>query len=137
MGFFNKILKGLGFEDEDVEEPKTKKIKEKKVKNNTKVTASYNLNELEEEKQPETKEKIEEIQTEKKQEQSEFEIVKASSQEDIQEVVKKIKSGLKVLLNIENLTSADLTRSLDFLTGAVFALDLKIQKLDERIYLIQ
>lgn len=138
MGFFNKILKGLGFEDEEVVEPKKINRKEKKSKDSSKVTATYNLNEIEEDK------KIENIaiSVEKKEEQkdeinSDFEHIKVLSQSEIQSVILKLKNGAKILINLEKLSDNDIIRSLDFLTGAVFALNLKMQKIDEKLYLIQ
>lgn len=140
MGFFNKILKGLGFEDEEVEQPKKEKIKEKKPKKET-VIATYNLNEFENnlsKKTQQSKEVEKSIQSEDapKAEQIEFELVKVKSQTDVQEAVKKLKVKRKVLLNVDGLSSIDLVRSLDFVTGAVFALDLNMQKVDDNLYLI-
>ena len=140
MGFFNKILKGLGFEDEETEEvnpePKTKRKKDKKQNKN--IIASFDLNNLEEEKLPEeTAQQPQQIIEESKPQTLDFEVVKVKSQSDVQNAVQKLKEGIKILINIEQLSSADITRSLDFLTGAVFALNLKMQKLDDKIYLIQ
>lgn len=135
MGFLNKILKGLGFED-DKEEEKPNKPKERKEKINKNVTASFNL------EKDDIEEKLnKEEQTEPMQEQtgtqSDFEVVKVKTQADIQLVIKKLKLGGKVLINIENLSGNDITRSLDFLTGGVYALGLNMQKVDDKIYLIQ
>lgn len=137
MGFLNKILKGLGFEDEEESQPKEIKVKEKKEKKQkSNVGATYNLNELEEEKKEEVvKEQV--IEEKQINESPEFEVVKATTQEDIQQVVLKLKMGAKVLLNIEKMSQEDITRSLDFITGAVFALNLKMQKIDDKIFLIQ
>ena len=137
MGFLNKILKGLGFEDEEeeiVKEPKN--IKKKENKKQTKMAASFNLNEIEEEnaviEQPkeETTPVIEDSGFS-------IEMFKLKSQQDVQNLIEKLKQGIKVIANAEQLSSQDLTRSLDFLTGAVFALDLKMQKLDDKIFIIQ
>ena len=139
MGFFNKILKGLGFEDEETIEEKKPKQKEKKQKAKTKVIASYDLNKFEEElnnKREEIPEKKEE-KTEEEVTNPSFIVVKVSQQENIQEVIDKIKTGQKVIVNIEDMAQADITRSLDFLTGAVYALNLTMEKLDNKIYLIQ
>jgi len=42
----------------------------------------------------------------------------------------------KILINTEGLLTQDLTRSLDFLSGAVYALNLNMQKVDDYLYLI-
>ena len=134
MGFFNKILKGLGFEDEEEEIPKKQKVKEKKVKKEN-VTASYDLGKLAEfEENLQTK--VEEPQENNNQPSLDFELVKVKSQIDVQSVVQKIKQGQKVLINIEQLSQADITRSLDFVSGAVYALGLNLKKVDEKLYLI-
>ena len=73
MCFFNKILKGLGFEDEETIEEKKPKQKEKKQKAKTKVIASYDLNKFEEE----LNNKREEI-PEKKEEKIEEEVINPS-----------------------------------------------------------
>ena len=96
------------------------------------------MNNLEEEKLPEeTAQQPQQIIEESKPQTLDFEVVKVKSQSDVQNAVQKLKEGIKILINIEQLSSADITRSLDFLTGAVFALNLKMQKLDDKIYLIQ
>ena len=136
MGFFNSFLKGLGFEDE--EEPKKVKVKEKKDKKEKKVTASFDLNKFEDEAL-DKKEEVEETTVEEQtpNTQNAFEIVNVSSQVEVQEVVNKLKRGDKILINLSKLSGSDLTRSLDFLTGAVYALNLGMQKVDGMVYLIQ
>lgn len=140
MGLFDKFLKSLGFEDEEEKEekePKPKKnIKEKK---HNKVSATFNLNE--DESITKTQNQINELQNKIgeniKEETLEFELIKVKSQIDVQEVICKLRQGKSVLINLENLNETDVIRSLDFLTGAVFALELKMQKVDENMYLIK
>ena len=134
LSFFNKILRGLGFEDEEEDMPKKQKVKEKKVKKEN-VTASYDLGKLadfEENAQIQ----VEEPQENTNQPSLDFELVKVKSQIDVQSVVQKIKQGQKVLINIEQLSQTDTTRSLDFVSGAVYALGLNMKKVDEKLYLI-
>ena len=140
MGFFNKILKGLGFEDEEeeiVKQPKAKKSKNNKKQSN--VNATFNLNETSEIEKETTEEQIEEkiLENTNQNDSLEFEVVKVKTQTDIQIVINKLKLGTKVLVNIENLSHEDIVRCLDFLTGAVYALNLKIQKIDEKIFLVK
>lgn len=139
MGFFDKILKGLGFEDEEEHIQKEPKEKVKKNKKQKSVTATFNLNELETDNK---KESTQEVQQSSNSEThtnpaSDFEVIKVATQTEVQQVINKLKNGNKILLNTEELVGQDLVRSLDFLTGAVFALNLKMQKLDEKLYLIQ
>jgi len=134
MGFLNKILKSLGFEDEK-KYKKPKKIKEKKQKTNKNITASFNLQKDEIEEKP-LKHNYEQEKIEHE-ENIGLEVVKVKSQPEVQAVINKIKNGGKILINIENLSKDDIVRSLDFLSGAVFALNLSMQKIDDKIYLIQ
>lgn len=139
MGFFNKFLKGLGFEDEE-EEPAKPKVKQKKQKVKNTIIATYDLGKYSEEavipkEQQKEQEKKEEVQQEAKQE-LEFELIKVKNQLDVQKVVQKMSASKKILINTEGLLTQDLTRSLDFLSGAVYALNLNMQKVDDYLYLI-
>ena len=133
MGFFNKFLKGLGFEEEG-ESPKKVKNKEKKEKVKP-VKASFDL-EQNLEKVNVSKEIKTEI-PEPSHHSSALEIIKVKSQLEVQDVIIRIRNGEKVLINMSSLSDQDIVRSLDFLTGAVFALGYSMQKVDDRIYLIQ
>ena len=144
MGFFNKFLKGLGFEEEE-STAKPQKQKEKRKKEEKKNWASYDLKNIEkEEKQIEKiniakedtidKEEIKESQTSNK---TQFEIVNVSSQVEVQSVVNRLKNGEKILINMSALGNEDKVRSLDFLSGAVFALNMTMQKVDGSVFIIQ
>ena len=143
MGFFSKFLKGLGFEEEE-ESPKPQKVVEKK-KEDKRSLATYNLKDVEEKikveenKQPENTFDVKNnsVETKQAEQNSQFDIVNVSSQVEVQTVVKRLKDGEKILINMSALNNEDKTRSLDFLSGAVFALGLSIQKVDGAVYLIQ
>lgn len=140
MGFLDKILKGLGFEDEEpevIKEPKNKEKKDKKKKGN--ITASFDLNQMESESEfkDESIDKNEKVIKKSSSSQTDFEMFKVKCQTDIQNCVLRLKDGARILVNIEELGESDFVRSLDFLTGAVYALGLKMQKIDEKLYLIQ
>lgn len=144
MSFFDKILKGLGFEgEENLEEPvKTKVVKEKKKKTDKSFNASFDLNKLDEfeeklKKEEQKQENISEVKQETKQGSSSFDIVNVSTQEEVQAAVDMIKHGHKILINMSQIKGGDLTRSLDFLTGAIYALNLTMQRVDGSVYLIQ
>lgn len=143
MSFFSKLLKGLGFE-EDEQEQKPKQPKVKKEKPKPVINASFDLEKEDIEKSAQIEEKIIEPQEEARivEEQKSttsfsLDIIKVTNQVEVQEVVTKIKKGEKVIINMSALCGADLTRSLDFLTGAVFALDKAMQKVDNSIFIIQ
>ena len=65
-----------------------------------------------------------------------LDIIKVTNQVEVQKVVDKLKNGEQVIVNMSGLSSNDLTRSLDFLTGAVYALNRSMQKVDEAIFII-
>ena len=143
MSFFSKILKGLGFEeDEDktTKQPKPAKVKEKKEKLKPNF-ASFDLNQepvVEEPVKEETA--VANMQTEEVNtaitQSSSLDIIKVTSQIEVQKVVDKIKNDEQVIVNMLALSQSDLTRSLDFLTGAVYALNKTMQKVDEAIFII-
>ncbi|MBE7082118.1 MAG: cell division protein SepF [Clostridiales bacterium] len=149
MGFFNKFLKGLGFEDE---EPSSEpvKIKEKKKKSKP-ISASFDLNKSEDfvtqKNKPEVNYQFDNlnqndtIQQQTTQEQkptnSSMNVVVVNTQMQVQNVVNRIKNGEKLILNFSSMNQQDLVRSLDFLSGAVFALGLVMQRVDSNIYLVQ
>lgn len=141
MSFFSKILKGLGFEDDD-EEQKPKPVKQKKEKSKP-VRASFDLTTEEvapKEPEPQPQEQQQQPsqpQTIQQQPSFNLDIIKVQSQIEVQNVVKKIKNGERVIINLSALNEQDLTRSLDFLTGAVYALDKAMQKVDNSIFIIQ
>lgn len=143
MSFFSKLLKGLGFE-EDEQEQKPKQPKAKKEKPKPVINASFDLEKEDIEKPTQTEEKNIETQEETKiveepQPSTSFslDIIKVTNQVEVQAVVTKIKKGERVIINMSALSGVDLTRSLDFLTGAVFALDKAMQKVDNSIFIIQ
>ena len=65
-----------------------------------------------------------------------LDIIKVTNQVEVQKVVDKLKNVKQVIVNISGLSSNDLIRSLDFLTGAVYALNMSMQKVDEAIFII-
>lgn len=144
MSFFSKILKGLGFEDE--EEKSNKQAKPTKVKDKKdKLKPDFATFDLKQEDviNKETKETVNMLETQPTEQQVEqpknsveLDIIKVCSQVEVQNVVAKIKNNEQVIVNLSGLSDSDLTRSLDFLTGAVFALDKSMQKVDNTIFII-
>ncbi len=144
MSFFSKILKGLGFEEDEQKSPKEPKQKEKNKKEKLNPNfASFDLkNDVEtEQKKPEQVEK-ESVEPEIENNNStlsagSLEIIKVQNQVEVQKAIDKLKNGEQVIVNMLALSNADLTRSLDFLTGAVYALNKTMQKVDNAIFIIQ
>lgn len=141
MGLFSKFLKGLGFEDEEEKPEKSKVVKSKEKKDKLKPDfASFDLKndsnadltKVEEKEQPkeEPKEPIFDTTTS-------LDIIKVNNQVEVQKVVDKLKNNEKVVVNMLALSQGDLSRSLDFLTGAVYALNKSMQKVDNAIFIIQ
>lgn len=141
MGLFNKFLKGLGFEDEEEKPEKIKAVKSKEKKDKLKPDfasfdlkndSNLDLTKVEEKEQPkeEPKEQIFDTTTL-------LDIIKVNNQVEVQKVVDKLKNNEKVVVNMLALSQSDLTRSLDFLTGAVYALNKSMQKVDDAIFIIQ
>lgn len=141
MGLFDKILKGLGFQDDESEEkPKPVKKQQKKVQEKP-VFASFDLNKEETKPQEMPEEIVDEpvvdYNEQKVSSSQSLNVIKVSGQEDVQDVILKIKQGESLIINMSDLSSQDLIRSLDFLTGALFALEKPIQKIDDAIFLVQ
>lgn len=143
MSFFSKILKGLGFEEDEEKPTKPEKQPKEKVKNKKLKPnfATFDLNQeddlsvKQETKIEENKEEI--VKEEQPIKTASFDIIKVTNQVEVQNVVNKLKNGEQVIINMLALSEVDLTRSLDFLTGAVYALDKSMQKVDDAIYIIQ
>lgn len=141
MGFFNKILKGLGFEEDEEKPEKVKPVKTKEKKEKLKPDfASFDLNKDNIDLTEKVEEKKEEVIKEEKpvtvSTSTSLDIIKVTNQVEVQKVVDKLKNGEQVIVNMSGLSSNDLTRSLDFLTGAVYALNRSMQKVDEAIFII-
>lgn len=63
-------------------------------------------------------------------------VVQPETYEDAQEICDNLKSKKPVVINLEEMDSDTARRLLDFLFGAVYALDANIQKISNGIYLV-
>ncbi|MEG1752114.1 MAG: cell division protein SepF [Clostridia bacterium] len=119
MGLFDSIMRGLGFEsDTSQKKEKTKKQKTNKPKAGGTV---FNLSSTEEQTKTNNGGII--IQSPK-------------SQEEIQEVISCIISQKQVIVNLSGFNATDRIRSLDFISGACFAIGANIELLEANLYLI-
>lgn len=116
MGIFDKFIKFLGFEGGE------NKKAQKKVKESKPINAQYKLN------------KGETLENDK--EEKKEEILKPSSQEDIQNVITKLKQEKELKVDLSAL-SDDIQRIMDFLCGAIFALDGEVISCEENIFIIK
>lgn len=107
MGFFDKILKGLGFEGQNYT---TVKVEKKEVK---RKAGEFNLED--------DKEEI-------------IEEMKPKSQEEVAKVVDYLKKEGCVIANLSNFEDSNFYTALSFLSGAVYAFGGQVYKLDDSRY---
>lgn len=116
MGFFDKFLKAIGFENVDEEQ------KEEKQKKQKKTSAKFDL-------------RNKNIK-EEKQEQKSIEVNTPKEQADVEKIALSLASGENMLVNLSNFSEEDKIRALDFLSGCAFVLKFKIKQIEENLYLI-
>lgn len=115
MGFFDKFLRALGFDsDEEEKEPK-------KNKNSDLTNSKFDLSKVESEEKTEEEVKVFNPQT----------------QEEIQDCLTKIESTKEAYINLENFSSEDEVRALDFISGALFILKKSIKRVDSNLFIIK
>lgn len=136
MGFFNWVMNGLGFENE--KKPK----KDNKATENTDKYANFNLHEkgevVEEESVQEQSQSFNNsgfnnfgIQTE-----SNIIMVEPKNHGDMRKVIDYLKQGQTVAVNLENISSEDSQRILDFFSGAIYGLDGSIHRWHGDLFLL-
>lgn len=116
MGLFDKILQGLGFEPEHTIEKPIKKENLKK-ENSVKVKHKFTLK-----------------KTSKNKFQN-FEFY-PQSQQDIADLIIKIKQGINATINFSNMQNEELIKSIAFFNGACYALNITPIYLDNKIFQI-
>lgn len=125
MGIFDKLLRAIGFEDENQEKIEVKnedKTIDKKKDKNVKINSKFDLKNLEEETLPEEKE---------------VETCEPATQSDVEEIANKLVSGFNVMANFIKFSDNDRMRALDFLSGVLFILKGEIEKIDKTTYLFK
>ena len=132
MGFFDWVMHGLGFEN-------TEKKKSKRTKTIEPDDKYANFN-LHEKVGPQTKVKENTssagfnnfgIQSE-----TNIIMVEPKSHSEIQQCVDYLKQGQSVAVNLEGLSSADMERILDFLSGAIYGLNGSIHRWHGDLFLL-
>ncbi len=117
MGIFDKLLKAIGFDDESEEKIETKPI-EKKKEQNINVNSKFDLKNFQE-KIIEEKEYL------------------PKTQEEIEEIARTFINGTDVNVDFSQFPEIDKMRALDFLSGIVFALNGKMEKINKTSYLLK
>lgn len=136
MGFFNWVMNGLGFENEK---------KQKKVKSQEESAdkyANFNLHESSSNEESVVQEPPSNgfnnagfnnfgIQTE-----SNIIMVEPKNHGDMRKVIDYLKQGQTVAVNLENISSEDSQRILDFFSGAIYGLDGSIHRWHGDLFLL-
>ncbi len=116
MGFFDKILKAIGFENVE-EENDDKKNKKQRI-----TSSKFDLRNKNTKKE--------------EKEQKSVEVNTPKTQGDIENISLKLLDEESILVNLSNFSEEDKKRALDFLSGASFVLKFKINKIEENLFFI-
>ncbi|MBE5741458.1 MAG: cell division protein SepF [Clostridiales bacterium] len=132
MGFFDWVMHGLGFEGEG----KKKNKKGKTIVQDDKY-ANFNLHE----KVAGETNKAESVGNSAFagfgiQAESNIIMVEPKTHSEIQQVVDYLKQGQSVAVNLEGLSTADMERILDFLSGAIYGLNGSIHRWHGDLFLL-
>ena len=138
MGFFDWVMHGLGFENTEKEKKEKKPKSEKRTKTIDEADKYANFN-LHEKISTDSKQSVNTnaqygnfgIQTE-----SNIIMVEPKSMSEIQQVVDYLKQGQSVAVNLEGLSSSDMERILDFLSGAIYGLNGSIHRWHGDLFLL-
>lgn len=138
MGFFDWVMHGLGFEETEKKEKKAKKDKHNKNTENDKY-ANFNLHEKvasDSANAPKVNAGVNSFNNFGIQAESNIIMIEPKSMSEIQQVVDYLKQGQSVAVNLEGLSSADMERILDFLSGAIYGLNGSIHRWHGDLFLL-
>lgn len=145
MGFFDVILKSIGFEVDDGEkkQKKAKKQRAKVEEQKSPMTAKFNLSQPKQTEIQKTEQKEEQRIVERDSGLSvQAEIGKniavfaPVSVEELGGIVDFTRKRLAAIVNLSNLTNTEMEKALDFLNGAMYAMRGQVSKLDAKLYLV-
>lgn len=111
MGFFNGLMKSLGFESDS----KKQNVEQHEIKENAPNKAEYDLTNF-----PQNEEVKE---------------FRPQTQVEIQDIVNLLKNDEVVSVNLQDFDSANYTRALDFLSGAIYVLNGKIKRNGDKTFI--
>ena len=139
MGLFNWLMHGLGMEDTGKKEKKFKDDKRTKVVDDDKKYENFNLHEKIEEANTKTinsNSSLNNFANFGIQTNSNIIMVEPKSHSEIQQVVDYLKQGQSVAVNLEGLSSGDMERILDFLSGAIYGINGSIHRWHGDLFLL-
>lgn len=131
MGFFDKILSAIGFENDD--ETSSKPSKEKKSKKENITNAKFDLSKNQE---PQDKELLRFGSNRQEKKEEDLEVFTPETQSEIENILIKVKNGENVLINLSAFSDEDRIRALDFVSGALFILQKNIKRVEGTLFLI-
>lgn len=131
MGFFDKILSAIGFENDD--ETSSKPSKEKKSKKENITNAKFDLSKNQE---PQDKELSRFGSNRQEKKEEDLEVFTPETQSEIENILIKVKNGENVLINLSAFSDEDRIRALDFVSGALFILLKNIKRVEGTLFLI-
>lgn len=131
MGFFDKLLSAIGFENEDEAEVITKQKKEKKQKSNL-TGAKFDLSQQKEQ----SKELSRFGESKREQAEEDLKVYSPDTQTEIEQILLRVKNGENVLINLTNFSDEDRIRALDFISGALFILNKTIKRIESNLFMI-
>lgn len=123
MGFLDKLLKIMGFQDSDIKEEKeysTEQNKLEKKESKGLINSRFDLKNMEEEI-------FEDI----------IQTIKPKTQEEIELIANILIDRKNVKVDFVDFAEIDKMRALDFLSGVIFVLNGNIEKIDKTIYLLK
>ena len=138
MGFFDWVMHGLGFENTETKEKKKKKDKRTQTVDQDDKYANFNLHEKVAGNSAQTNANVSSSQFGNFgiQSNSNIIMVEPKSYGEIQQVVDYLKQGQTVAVNLEGLSSTDMDRILDFLSGAIYGLNGSIHRWNGDLFLL-
>lgn len=138
MGLFDWVMHGLGFETTEKKEKKAKKDKRNKNEEEEDKYANFNMHEKIEGSNTQTvsSNTAPNLNNFGFQTNSNIIMVEPKSMSEIQQVVDYLKQGQSVAVNLEGLSSTDMERILDFLSGAIYGLNGSIHRWHGDLFLL-
>ena len=111
MGFLNSLLKGLGFEDEKKQQT-LNDYEDDIILDNRNISENKNVS------------------------LNNLVVYSPKNNKEVKTLVDYLKKGQACIVNLENLSKDESSRILDFLSGAIYALNGKINRLQNMIFVL-
>lgn len=148
MGFFDKILQGLGFEGEESDKKEEKTLNTEKVTNQKIETEYQNINNEEKIFTPQKKfENLEDnssienllnsVIQEKNPAQRNTIKVRPNTQTEVETYLGQLKFENNLIMDLSSFNEHDIFRAMDFIAGYCKCLNANIKKLDDHTFLLE